>query len=618
MKKMAISCLLVVLMLVGMIPSVMALEGPVNSPLLGVSVSDTDPGDLDNKEQWGRVGGRTFGFTVYQASEYDQLKWRPLDVGIAFDGAINAALETLSYNSIVDGKAVWVGQTQVEVLNEFTQTYQSRTVNTEFRLTVRDASDSLVSFALMDGIPTVDLKALTPNAADEVLFTATLEMRAQMPSYDSITGICPYSSPEPIAGDFYPALNVYDCLHTNPNLVRPAITMFDAGFFYEIEIPSFGLAEHDAHMEDLVGGVQTSVDVIYGWIDFLYNDWPGRISNINDNLASIGGTLNTVFTTLSNQEVTLNNVFTTVGEINTKVDSCTSDPEEVLNKLDDLNNSVSKIDEGVSKIPDFNLLMFGLTDFIQDPELQGYVPAVLANSPLYQKLDALTETLTEVNDNTNANTQGISEVLSQSQQNAQTLNLVNDQTNVNTEIVSDTLAQCQQNAQTLTQVNDNTNANTQGISDTLAQSQQNAQTLAQISSQGQQYADIIASLTSQLQESNAIISNLNVAMGSMYTEEELDQAIVDACPGKSEYPGQGPPEKKQSCIEEITVLSPAGEEVTAIGDEVEHPNTKFVDSEENSVKIHTSCSKCIYVGQEVDGWTITEIVDDGKLAEKCD
>jgi len=76
-------------------------------------------------------------------------------------------------------------------------------------------------------------------------------------------------------------------------------------------------------------------------------------------------------------------------------------------------------------------------------------------------------------------------------------------------------------------------------------------------------------------------------------------------------------DKKKSCIEEITVESPAGEEVTAIGDEVGHPDTVFVDSEESSVKIHTSCSKCIYVGQSIKGWIITDIVDDGTLAEKC-
>lgn len=482
MKKMTIS-LLVVLMLVGMIPSVMALEGPVDIPLLGVNVSDSDPGGEDDKEQWGREGGRTFGFTVYQASEYDQLKWRPVNVGIAFDGEIDTTNEILTFDSYGVGSAVWIGDTIVEVKSG-AGAYYAVTVNTEFILTVKDASDSLVSFALMDGIPTVDLKALTPNAADEVSFTATLEMRAQMPSYTSVTAICPYTNPT--VGEYLPALNVFDCLHTNPAYVRPAITMFDAGFFYEI--PSFGLAEHDAHMAELVGGVQTTVDDIYMQTDYLYNELPGRIGNLdtgqtqisdmwtgflyNDWPGLIGliSDLNTAHTQIGG---TLDNVFTTVEEINAKVDSLGGDT--VLNKLDD-------ISEGVSKIPDFILLMFGLTAFIQDEELRGYWDAVQSMSPLYQKLDSITGTL----------------------------NLVNDKTD----------------------------ANTQGISDTLAQSQQNAQTLTQISSQVQEYANIIASLTSQLEAKNQVITNLNVVIASMYTQEELDQAIADACPGNSEYPGQ--------------------------------------------------------------------------------
>jgi len=57
--------------------------------------------------------------------------------------------------------------------------------------------------------------------------------------------------------------------------------------------------------------------------------------------------------------------------------------------------------------------------------------------------------------------------------------------------------------------------------------------------------------------------------------------------------------------------------VTAVGDEVGHPNTVFTDVYDNKIAIHTSCSRCIYVGQEIDRWTITEIIDDGTLAAKC-
>jgi hypothetical protein len=73
----------------------------------------------------------------------------------------------------------------------------------------------------------------------------------------------------------------------------------------------------------------------------------------------------------------------------------------------------------------------------------------------------------------------------------------------------------------------------------------------------------------------------------------------------------------KSCISSITVESPNGETVTASGYGVGHPETIFTDSNGSSVVIHTSCSQCIYEGQNINGWTITEIVEDGKLAAKC-
>jgi hypothetical protein len=75
--------------------------------------------------------------------------------------------------------------------------------------------------------------------------------------------------------------------------------------------------------------------------------------------------------------------------------------------------------------------------------------------------------------------------------------------------------------------------------------------------------------------------------------------------------------EKTSCIEEITVTSPTGDSVTAIGDEVGHPETVFTDMSGSKVVIHTSCSRCLTVGQVINGWTITNLVDDGTLALKC-
>ena len=167
-----------------MLQSAMALEGPTENLPYGVNVIDSDPGGPDDKEQWGRDGGRTFMFTIFQSNEYDELKWQTVDVGLAFDGAIDDADENLTFDSIVGGSAVWTGSTMIEVLDEGTDTYEEVTVNTEFILTVKDSGDSLVPFETMNGLPTVDIKTLSP-----ALFTATLEMKAQVPPHDSITGI---------------------------------------------------------------------------------------------------------------------------------------------------------------------------------------------------------------------------------------------------------------------------------------------------------------------------------------------------------------------------------------------------------------------------------------------
>lgn len=436
MRKKDALVLLVGSMLVAMTTPVMALEGPAESLPLGVDIVDSDLGGPDDKEQWGREGGRTFTFTIFQVDEYAQLKWQPIEVGIAFDGAIDEEGEILTFDSMGVGSAVWIGNTTVEVLDEDTGTYETVEVNTEFILTVKDSYDLPVSFETMNGLPTVDIKALTLPA----LFTATLEMRAKVPPYDSVTEICPYAAPT--VGEYLPALDVFDCLQTNPAEDRPVISMFEYGFFYELDDPnllSLDLAEHDAHMEELVGGVQTSVDDIYMWTNFLFTDWPLRISGINDAHAQINDNLAIMGSTLD--------------EINMLVEnSCTqSDQQQVLDELND-------IEEDLTPMFDYHLLMFGLGPFMQDQELAQYVPAVIDNSPLYQKLDAMNETCT------------------------------------------------------------------------------------QMSTQMQQYADIIESLTTQLETANQQIVDLTVEMGSMYTEEELEQIIIDACPGLSEDAGDGTPE----------------------------------------------------------------------------
>ena len=86
------------LVLIGLIIPAMALEGPVANPPSGVFIIDSDPGAPNNAEQWGRVGGRTltFTFTNAQIVQYDELRWSPVSVEIAFDNAVDEFSEVLT------------------------------------------------------------------------------------------------------------------------------------------------------------------------------------------------------------------------------------------------------------------------------------------------------------------------------------------------------------------------------------------------------------------------------------------------------------------------------------------------------------------------------------------
>ena len=352
-------------------PAIAILEGPTQIPLYGVYVVDTDTGDIDNKEQWGREGGRTFEFTVYNANNYDQLIWEPSHVAISFDGVIDQPDETLTYDNNDGGTAVWTGLTQVYILVGGVYSWVS--VDTEFRLTVRDIDDNIVPYSVaLDG-PSFDLTSLTPNSSDEVYFSAQLEMRARMPSYDFVTTLCSdpggpvnYSTP-PTAGEFYPALNVFDCLQTHPSYDGLALTEVEYGFWYELPpIADLDLNEHNAHMEALASSIQTTVDNTSAQVSYLFDDWTPRVTglhtdhvDIRDQLAIMGGLVNNVNTTVNNL----------------------SFPE------------LTYLTERVDRLPtnDFLFLMFGLEPFIEDPNLQGLFPLVRDNSPLYQAITPLND-----------------------------------------------------------------------------------------------------------------------------------------------------------------------------------------------------------------------------------
>jgi hypothetical protein len=71
------------------------------------------------------------------------------------------------------------------------------------------------------------------------------------------------------------------------------------------------------------------------------------------------------------------------------------------------------------------------------------------------------------------------------------------------------------------------------------------------------------------------------------------------------------PLEPRTCLESITVKSPKGEIVTATGDEISDLptlETLFIDNiNAVQVKIQTSCTKCLKVGQSINSWIIQEM-----------
>ena len=415
-------------------PSMAVLEGPTQIPFYGVDFVDNDTGDADNKEQWGREGGRTFEFTVYNASNYDQLIWEPSHVAIAFDGEVDSVDETLTYDSDDGGTAVWTGQTQVNML--VAGAYSWVSVDTEFRMTVRDIDDNIIPYTVtLDG-PSYDLTGITANLSDEVYFSAQLEMRARMPSYDSVTTLCydpggpvNYSTP-PIVGEFYPALNVFDCLHIDPSYDGLALTEFDYGFWYELSsIVDVDLNEHDAHITALIDSVQTTVDITSTEVTFLFEDWTPRITGLISDHAGIRDHLNIL-------GGAINNVNTAVNDVNA-----------IVSNLSFPDIDLTSLTERVDRLPttDMLFLMFGLEPFIQDPELQGYVPVVLENSPLYQAvipLNGKADDLLEAVGNMNLD---LSPVVTAMQTNAATIQGEVSELNTKAEAIKNTVEQTSQN-----------------------------------------------------------------------------------------------------------------------------------------------------------------------------
>ena len=252
----------VAVLALGVAGDVFALSPFVQAEALpgGGSRGDSDSG---NGQRWGRAGGRSWAFTINQPSNFSAISWglapgsRPT---LAFDGAVDAATETMTLTTLTLGQAVWTGEAQLPLLGG-----GSMPIPTRFTLTVSTGGSPLSLGPGLGGITTgVNVQGLSSFNAN-VLF----EMQ--------------------YGGVWSPVLDRYDSLTiTVPGLPPntnegPVMTGVSTGFFYEGDV-GMSLEDHDAHIAALLGPIASQVA-------FLHSELPGRVLNIDNATNEIKNTL---------------------------------------------------------------------------------------------------------------------------------------------------------------------------------------------------------------------------------------------------------------------------------------------------------------------------------------
>ena len=248
--------LVVGIVLCAVVPLVLALEGPVPTPPGGVTVvqtGDCSPADPVG-ECIGRTGGTDFTYSGFDPTQYEVLYWGPEDasaVGLAFDCDIDEPGETMVFNPAASllavGIARWDGQAVVEYFDFGLGNWVPLTLDTRFILTTSELGGPVSMFPGSDlGIGGTALITVTDD------FVANMRMEVY------------YS------GNWSPALEVFDFLHTRPEHENCAISNVTEGYYFD-DVPITGLsAINDSptalgDMTALTATIATGTNVAYTW-----------------------------------------------------------------------------------------------------------------------------------------------------------------------------------------------------------------------------------------------------------------------------------------------------------------------------------------------------------------
>ena len=124
--------------------------GPVSAGSLpgGATVTDDDGG---SGESWGRAVGRTFTYSDFDTARFTSLSWQAISAGMAFDGTIDAAAETMSVVEFDVLDVVFEGQTTVALARLSGQGCPSTscTISTRFSVTLAGAVFLLTAMTMI-------------------------------------------------------------------------------------------------------------------------------------------------------------------------------------------------------------------------------------------------------------------------------------------------------------------------------------------------------------------------------------------------------------------------------------------------------------------------------------
>ena len=223
--------------------------GPVDATSLpgGATVTDSDGG---SGEQWGRAGGRTWGFSGFVLGNFTLLEYQAIAAAAAFDNEITGGtLEEMTGPVLVAPDTLeWSGETTIynDIAGVWVPAYTRFTV-----------------------ISTVNFSGPAPYVVDVLAAGGVFEINVL------------FEARLDPADPWEPALDFFDAYPTGVGQDGFAHTSYYDGFFYEV-VEGLTLEEHDAHLAAHDAGVHARFDTVDNSIEYLTLESLGRIGDIND------------------------------------------------------------------------------------------------------------------------------------------------------------------------------------------------------------------------------------------------------------------------------------------------------------------------------------------------